>query len=49
MKKIYWYWVSNGKPYDQIRDNTAVMSIARVNDLEKHFDVNELVKGAAGS
>ena len=37
------FWVSNGSFYFEFCDNVLVMSITHVSDLQKHFDVNQLV------
>ena len=45
-KLIHSFWVSNGNVNLKVRENTPVLLVSHVSDLEKHFDIKGLVEGA---
>ena len=42
-KLIHSFWVSNGNVNLKVRENTPVLLVSHVSDLEKHFDIKGLV------
>ena len=46
MKRINSFWVLNGNIYLKISDNVPVISTTHVSDLEKYFEVSQLVRDA---
>ena len=42
-KLIHSFWVSNGNVSLKVRENTPVLLVSHVSDLEKHFDIKGLV------
>ena len=46
-KLMHSIWVSNGNVNLKVRENTPVLLISHVSDLEKHFDIKGLVGDAA--
>ena len=45
-KLIHSFWVSNGNVNLKVRENTPVLLVSHVSDLEKHFDIKGLVGDA---
>ena len=45
-KLIHSFWVSNGNVNLKVRENTPVLLVSHVGDLEKHFDIKGLVGDA---
>ena len=45
-KLIHSFWVSNGNVNLKVRENTPVLLVLHVSDLEKHFDIKGLVGDA---
>ena len=41
-KLIRSFWISNGNVSLKVRENTPVMLVSHVSDLEKHFDIKGL-------
>ena len=42
-KLIHSFWVSNGIVNLKVCENTPVLLVSHVSDLEKHFDIKGLV------
>ena len=42
-KLIHSFWVSNGNVNLKVRENTPVLLVSHVSDLEKHFNIKGLV------
>ena len=45
-KLIHSFWVSNGNVNLKVRENTPVLLVSHVSDLEKHFHIKGLVGDA---
>ena len=45
-KLIHSFWVSNGNVNQKVHENTSVLLVSHVSDLEKHFDFKGLVEDA---
>ena len=43
------FWVCNDSLSFKVFDDVSVMSIIHVSDLQKHFDVNEVVRDVKAS
>ena len=43
---IHCFWVSSGNVNLKVRDNTFVLLLSNVGDLEKHFGIKGLVEDA---
>ena len=43
---IHSFWISNANVSLKVRENTPVMLVTHVSDLEKHFDIKRMVGDA---